>query len=257
MALDLTDSTTSSRRTAHEYVRDTLRQAILRGSVSGGTRLVQADIAKRLGVSTTPVREALRDLATEGLIHLDAHRGAVVRQLTYQELIEIYDLMSLLEPEAMRRAAAERDEEGRAGAEKLANLMEAEDDVGAWADLNRQFHAMLVDCVPNRRLLAMLTALRDTAAPYVGLALQQRRYPHDLANQHHRELLDAMRAGDGQRVHEVAADHVDLAARTLEDARHLFEPSDEDADSSGSDAEAPAADARVRVPAIIPSDPRD
>ena len=61
---------------AHELARETLRQAILRGQLPGGARLVQADLAVHLRVSTTPVREALRDLATEGLIVLDRHWGA-------------------------------------------------------------------------------------------------------------------------------------------------------------------------------------
>jgi DNA-binding GntR family transcriptional regulator len=238
VSLDLSDTSAASRRTAHEYVRDTLRQAILRGSVTGGTRLVQADIAARLGVSTTPVREALRDLATEGLIHLDAHRGAVVRELTYEELVEIYDMLSLLEPEAMRRAALERDEEACARAGALADEMEQERDVGKWADLNRQFHAVLVECVPNRRLLSTLTALRDTAAPYVGLALQQRGYPHDLANKQHQQLVEALRAGDAEKVFAIATDHTALAARTFKDARELFE-------AAAVTEEGPVADALI------------
>ena len=60
------------RRTAHEFVKDSLRRAILRGELSGGARLIQSELASTLNVSTTPVREALRDLATEGLITLDA-----------------------------------------------------------------------------------------------------------------------------------------------------------------------------------------
>jgi DNA-binding GntR family transcriptional regulator len=220
--LDLDGAVAASRRTAHEYVRDSLRQAILRGSVAGGQRLVQADLARELGVSTTPVREALRDLATEGLITLDAHRGAIVKQLTYEELLEIHELTKLLEPEAMRLAAAAGDMACLDRADHLADLMEQEKDIGAWVDLNRQFHSALVECVKRRRLLGILQGLRDTAAPYIGLALQQRGYPHDLANEHHRDLVAAIRDGDGERAAAIAAAHVDLTAEALEEARHLF-----------------------------------
>ena len=94
---------TGGRRTAHEFVKDSLRRAILRGDLSGGARLIQADLAAMLNVSTTPVREALRDLATEGLITLDRHRGGVVRELNWLELMEEIRLIrQQLEPLAVR-----------------------------------------------------------------------------------------------------------------------------------------------------------
>jgi len=85
-------------RTAHEFVKESLRRAILRGDLSGGERLIQADLATMLNVSTTPVREALRDLATEGLITLDRHRGGVVRE---PDWAEIGDADALILPEVL------------------------------------------------------------------------------------------------------------------------------------------------------------
>lgn len=219
--LDLGQS--GSRRTAHEYVRDTLRVAILRGSVSGGTRLVQADIASELGVSTTPVREALRDLASEGLIELDAHRGAVVKKFRYGELVEIHDLTKLLEPEAMRLAAEAADPVVVNAAERLADAMEVESDVGRWVELNREFHESLVAGIGRPRLLTVLKGLRDTSAPYIGLALQHEDYRLGHANLHHRQLIEAVRSGDVERAAELSSRHVDLTTQVLEDARHLFD----------------------------------
>lgn len=211
-----------SRRTAHEIVRDTLRQAILRGSLPGGTRLVQADIAKQLTVSTTPVREALRDLATEGLIRLDPHRGAIVEQLTYEEIREIHDLCKLLEPEAMLRAASHVSNEQVARCLSLIELMEHEDDVGKWTDYNRQFHATLAERIPSPRLIAILNRLRDSAAPYVGLSLTAQEHRSE-ANADHREMIEVLRSGDGKRLAEIAERHLDLTIAALEEARELFE----------------------------------
>jgi len=212
------------RRTAHEYVRDALRRAILRGTTPAGTRLVQADIARELGVSTTPVREALRDLATEGLIDLDAHRGAVVRRLRYEDLVEIHELMRLLDPEAMRRAAEVGPHDGLVEAEELADRMERERDVAVWVLLNLRFHELLVGGVDRPRILGILAGLRDTVAPYTALALQQPGYPLDVANRHHRILLDAVRTGDGPIAAATSAEHADLTLRGLERARAAMEP---------------------------------
>lgn len=222
--LDIGQSLVGNRRTAHEYVRETLRVAILRGSVTGGTRLVQADLARELSVSTTPVREALRDLATEGLIDLDAHRGAVVKKLDYEELVEIQSLMRLLEPEAMRLAAHAGDGACLDRADMLAGQMEEETDIGRWVELNRQFHDAAAGCVRSRRLLGILEGLRAAAAPYVGLALQQHDYRLDIANEHHRAFIEAIRAGDSDRAATLASNHVDLTTRTLESAREAFDP---------------------------------
>ena len=231
---DFDPSLNGGRRTAHEYVRDSLRIAILRRSIPGGTRLVQSEIARELGVSTTPVREALRDLATEGLIDLDAHRGAIVKKLEYHELVEIYDLTRILDPEAMR-LAAETGDEGACldRAAELVAEMDLETDIGRWVDLNRQFHETLAGGVQSKRLLGILKGLREAAAPYTGLAMQQSEYRRDLANDHHRQLIEALRAGDAERAAALAREHVDLTTRVLEDARHIFDDSfeEEQADS--------------------------
>lgn len=218
-AMDTRLNPTDSPRTAHQEVRDALRQAILRGSLPSGTRLIQADIAREFGVSTTPVREALRDLVTEGLIDLGPHRGAVVTVLDAEDLREIHELTRMLEPEAVRLTAEYAvdadDLSWLDRAEEIAHRMEATTDVGVWVDLNREFHSALVASLPRRRMLNMLQGLRDAAAPYVGLALRQRGYPHRLANDHHRWLIEAIRAGEGQLAARIAQHHVDLTAETL------------------------------------------
>ena len=224
LGLDVGDA--PPHRTAHEYVRDALRRAILRGTAPAGTRLVQADLARELGVSTTPVREALRDLATEGQIDLDAHRGAVVRRLRAEDLVEIHELMRLLDPEAMRLAAELGPHAALDEAEELADRMEQEQDVAAWVLLNLRFHGLLVDAVDRPRLLGILSGLRDTVAPYTALALRRPGYPLDVANRHHRILLDSVRQGDAVTASVTSAEHVDLTLRGLERARRAAEASE-------------------------------
>lgn len=206
----------TARRTAHEFARDALRHAILRGQLPGGRRLVQSEIAEQLQISTTPVREALRDLATEGLIRLDAHRGAVVRQLDIAEVREIYELRRLLEPEAMRRCAREISAGNLARAVELREEMDRETDVGKWTERNREFHATLMRDVRSGRLTRLITGLQDSAAPYVAAALRGQTLMAADANAEHQLFIDALRAGDGERAAEAALRHLDSTIAALE-----------------------------------------
>jgi DNA-binding GntR family transcriptional regulator len=142
------------RRTAHELVRDTLRRAIFSGLLTGGTHLGQAEIAAQLAVSTTPVREALRDLAADGLIRIDPHRGAVVHELDADDLREIYEIRSALETLAIRKAA------------KHITAEELELEL-TWA-----FNAVLGRASRSPRLSALITSAQGSTAQYVGAALK-------------------------------------------------------------------------------------
>lgn len=231
--LDLAPDGGSSRRTAHEYVREALREGILRGTLEAGTRLVQTTIAQQLNVSTTPVREALRDLATEGLVRLDAHRGGIVVQLTYEDLLEIHELCRLVEPEAMRQVVEIADDELIAAASQLAESMQHEQDPVRWTELNRAFHARLVDAIPSERLRNLLRGLRGSAAPYVALAIRRRGHDQfSTANSQHLEILEALIAKDADRCAELTRTHVDLTLRALGESRDQF-ASHTDASNAG------------------------
>jgi DNA-binding GntR family transcriptional regulator len=184
---------------------------------------VQANLAEDLGVSTTPVREAMRDLATEGLLQMDPHRGAIVKQLSYAEIREIQDLSQLLEPEAMRRVASVISDRALDQAEALAVQMESEQDMGRWADLNRRFHAALISDLEGTRLARIMKGLRDSAAPYIGLALQEPDSQLDDANRDHRMLLKVLSERDGEQAAQLAVKHAALTIKVLERSRALFE----------------------------------
>lgn len=210
------DTTTSKRVTAVELVRDALRAAILRGDLPGGSRLVQTDIAAQLDVSTTPVREAMRDLASEGLITLDSHRIGTVRQPDWDEMVEIVEMRRALEEVAMRRAMSGITPEELRSAQQVAERLSEEDDVGTWVQTNIGFHSIFHKATRTRRLSRVLVALEEAGGVFVAQA--QRLHPETRrrAIADHFALLDAFASGDVARAVEIQHGHINLPLEAYE-----------------------------------------
>lgn len=205
------------RQTAHEYVRDVLRRAILNGDLTGGSRLVQAELAATLEVSTTPVREALRDLASEGLIRFDPHRGAVVMELDREDLEDIYELRRLLEPHAMRQAVPHITEGLLAQLRKLHQRMIDDPHSASFVDLNRTFHMAIYEAGASPRLLAILRSLEDAAVMYIGAAVKQVSGLRDHANRDHGAILEALEARDVDAAVAAIDEHLTLPIKALDE----------------------------------------
>ena len=134
----------SGYRTTQGMVVGGLRDAILSGVLAGGQPLRQDEIAEQFGVSRMPVREALRQLEGEGMVSFYPHRGAVVSELSYHEVVEITELRLVLEPEALRKAFEPLGGEEFGRAEEILEEIDGEEDLGSrWGELNRRFHATL------------------------------------------------------------------------------------------------------------------
>lgn len=184
------------RGTAHVYVRETLRQDILNGTLPGGTRLAQTDIAKQLGVSTTPVREALRDLASEGLVTIDPHRGGFVMELTRDDVVEIYEIRHQLEPMGMRLAIPLMTDVVLERLDQLNDEMSATSHLPTWVELNRDFHMSIYSVLERPRLLSIIGSVFDASVMAVGARLAHTSGVREEANQEHTDLVDAIRRGD-------------------------------------------------------------
>jgi DNA-binding GntR family transcriptional regulator len=196
------------RQTAHEYVRSVLRRAILNGELSSGSRLVQAELAAMLDVSTTPLREALRDLATEGLVQFDPHRGAIVTELSADDLHDIYELRLVLEPLAMRQAV---DKVSSALIERLRRLhsrMLDEPHSAEWVDRNRVFHMAVYENAASPRLAAIIRNLQDASVMYIGASLQHQPSLRDGANEDHAAILDALERRDVEAAVKAVEEHL-------------------------------------------------
>jgi DNA-binding GntR family transcriptional regulator len=206
-SLKLNGSVKRSRLTANEMVQDALRMAILRGHLAPGTRLVQADIAASLEVSTTPVREALIRLAASGLIEFDQHRGAVVHEIDLAELEEIYEIRMALEVIASRRAAARITDEQLDQAAGYIGQMAATNDPGVWVELNWQFHSV-VEQASSSRLASVIKTVQNSAILYIAHFVRTTPMRMKEANLEHELLLDALRHRDGDAAAKVTARHL-------------------------------------------------
>lgn len=200
-------------QTAHVYVRETIRMAILNGQLPGGTRLVQSDLAAQLEVSTTPVREALRDLASEGLIRIDPHHGGVVAELDEDDLREVYQIRQRIEPFALEVAMPFLTEEILDRAQELHDEMSAAPHSAAWVQLNRDFHMTIYEASNQHRLVAMVRSLQDASVMAVSARIQRLPTVREVANREHGELIVALRARDIVTAKSVIMHHVTLSIR--------------------------------------------
>ena len=203
-------------RTAHEFVRETLRRAILRGELSGGARLIPAELAAELQVSTTPIREALRDLATEGLITLDRHRGGVVRELNWDDMKELCLIREQLDPLAVGLAVEGVTDQGLREADELCDRMENESDLANWVELNRRFHLLFYEATGSTRLVSILKGLEEASALYVAQAQRWRPEIRRRAGADHRALVDACRRRDREAALQAMAGHARIALESTE-----------------------------------------
>lgn len=206
------------RLTAQRYVEDELRRTILDGTRLAGSRIRQNEVAKNLDVSTTPVREAIRSLASEGLIRLDSHRGAVVHEVDREELEEVYEMRQLLEPAAIQRAIKYITNDRLQYIESLHELMSDERDLVRWAELNREFHAATTRGVISDRFESVLRQLRDASALYVVLTLREQTGRLEQAHEEHAQLLRALRTRDSELAAQITVQHLNATSHAGWDA---------------------------------------
>lgn len=188
-------------------VYDALRRMILDAELPPGTYVLHEELASRLGVSRTPIREALIRLEQEGLVEIKPRHGMRVVPVSIDDMREIYDLLTVLESLAAELVARR----GLTDAE-LADLQSAvdqmdealsRDDLETWAEADATFHRLLVSCSRNRRLEAMVASVVDQSKRVRRLTLKLRPKPLG-SNADHRAVVEAIRARDPRtatRVH--------------------------------------------------------
>lgn len=206
------------RRTAHEEVLHRLRQAILGGVLAPGTRLVLSELSSQLGVSRTPIREAIRDLSAEGLVDFDSYRSSTVHVPTLEEAQEVYELRLTLEPLAVRRSVSRITDADIARAREFQQAMvQVGEDVGTWVELNRDFHGVLLQPADSPRLLSIISSLRNASAIQVAVSIRARIQQLTHGNEEHEQIVEAYAQRDADAAVELTAAHLTSTLQVIEE----------------------------------------
>lgn len=212
---EIAANTASRYRTTQSMVTAGLRDAIVSGVVKEGQALRQVDIAEQFGVSKSPVREALRQLEGEGLVTFHAHRGAVVAELSCEEMLEGSEIRIALETLALKKAVPNQTEDDLRRAEDILDLIDREADVTLrWGELNRRFHAVLYTPADRPNLLELIRVQQARFDRYVRVFLTVADYAVR-GQEEHRQLLAACKRGDADLAVRLHSEHIDNISKTL------------------------------------------
>ncbi|MDO6730878.1 GntR family transcriptional regulator [Marinovum sp. 2_MG-2023] len=205
----------------HTRVNDAYRQIkeeIRTNRMPPGFQAPEPEIALRLGMSRTPVREALIRLEAEGLVELVPRRGARVLPLHSSDMREIYEILTAMEPEAAAALAARRPSDRElAPLDDATTAMElalADQDLDAWAAADDLFHQLLLELHGNQRLIDYIGTLNDQAHRARMVTLRMRSVPHQ-STADHRDILEHIRAGDAEAARRSFRNHRQHAAEEL------------------------------------------
>ena len=181
-----------------EVVFQTLRGAIIRGELKPGDRLLEMQLSETLGVSRTPIREAIRQLELEGLVVMEPRKGAQVASITEKDLTEVLEVRRVLESLAAELACRKRTDEDIAALRELDAQMNQEEncsDIQKLATLDERFHDLIYRATMNRRLCQIINQLREQMYWYRLEYVKTREAREAVLREHH-EILMALERQD-------------------------------------------------------------
>ncbi|MEP3275583.1 MAG: GntR family transcriptional regulator [Stappiaceae bacterium] len=210
--------------TARDRAYDGLRAGILSGSFPPGEFIEEATATKATGVSRTPVREALSRLAAEGFLVLHPRRGAMVKQISANELFDLYDVRLMVESHAVRRICQEK----RPVPKLLFDLCDEHEEITmtdhlAFTDLNHRFHETIVAAAGNAVLCQVFENLRANLTRVAMLSFQMgvRKKREGLM---HRSLAEALASHDEAKALEITTEHLSRMPRVVASLTGIGQP---------------------------------
>ena len=194
-----------------DVVFQTLRQAILKGELKPGERLMEIKLAETLGVSRTPIREAIRKLELEGLVIMIPRKGAAVANITEKDTKDVLEVRRTLEMFAVEVACDRITKEQLAALKEAAKAFEASkgsNDLMRIAETDMHFHEIIYEATHNERLVQMLNNLRENMYRYRIEYLKDSNYYDGLVREH-KAILEAIESGDKEKAGIYMKNHIE------------------------------------------------
>ncbi len=193
-----------------DVVFNTLREAILIGTLQPGERLMEKQLAEKMGVSRTPIREAIRKLELEGLVIMIARKGAQVAEITEKDIQDVLEVRAALEGLAVRIACEKMQE---ATLQKLKQVMEEFTKASQIQDIDTmiykdvEFHDIIFESTENHRLIHIVNNLREHIHRYRVAYLKKYTYLEAIGKEH-QDIVDAIERRDPKVAEQVAMVHI-------------------------------------------------
>jgi DNA-binding GntR family transcriptional regulator len=211
------NSTVIVRAPLHVQVAERLRILIDSGELAPGTRLNEIELCNTMGVSRTPLREAIRSLATEGLIELQPNRGAIVSIVSQEDVTEILPIMASLEGLGGRLAAVHMDQSKIAQVRKIHNQMISHyknNEVAEYFETNRLIHELITEGSGNQTLVDTINSL-SAKVRRARFTAQMTKESWAKAVSEHEEMIAALEAQDPDRLEAILVQHIETKRATI------------------------------------------
>lgn len=202
-----------------DVVFNTLRQAILRGELKPGERLMEIQLANKLGVSRTPIREAIRKLELEGLVIMIPRKGAEVADITEKSLRDVLEVRKALEELAVQLACdkitEEEIEDLKKAAEEFKKILKSKD-ITEIAEADVRFHDVIFMATDNQKLIQLLNNLREQMYRFrVEYLKNEEVYPQLIAE--HEEIIEHIARKEKEKASKILCQHIDNQVETVID----------------------------------------
>lgn len=198
------------RKSLGDYVFERLKEAIINGELAPGSRIIENRLAKALGISRTPIREAIHKLDRAGFLRRQSQGGFTVVNLTRDDIVEAFGIRSILESYAARLAAIKHNEEDLKPLEdKLKEYQSClnKGEIDALHRINTEFHDMLYELSRSPKLVKMIGDLKDQIYRFRKILLSEAGMAR-VSDKDHRRMLKAMKMRDPDRVESLVKEHI-------------------------------------------------